>query len=379
MLYRLSALCHFGIESVLKREIMDLGYEIDTVEDGRVIFKGDALAVCKSNIWLRTAERVMITVGEFNALTFEELFQNIKKISWEEIIPENGRFWVKKASSIKSKLFSTKDIQSIVKKAMVERMKEKYKINWFEESGNDYPVRVLVNKDKFYVDLDTSGDSLHKRGYRPLTSEAPISETLAAAIIKLSPWKMERELVDLFCGSGTIPIEAAMIGANIAPGLKRNFVSQGFTNVIDKSLWDESFSQAKELEKKDIELDIQGYDIDDKVLKVARKNAILAGVEKYIHFQQRDALDFSTKKKYGVIISNPPFGERILDEKQVKVLYGRMGKVLNPIESWTKFIITSYEDFENTFGRKSTKKRKLYTGMMKADLYQYWGDKPKKF
>ena len=235
--YELVAPCHFGLEAVLKREIYELGYEITKVEDGRVTFEGDAEAVCRANIFLRTAERVLVKVGQFHAQTFEELFQGIKQISWEDYIPEDGKFWVAKASSIKSKLFSPSDIQSIVKKAMVERMKERYHVTWFEESGAQYPLRIFLMKDEVTAAIDTSGDSLHKRGYRTLAGKAPISETLAAALILLTPWKKDRILVDPFCGSGTFPIEAAMIAANIAPGMNRSFTAEGWTNLIDRQLW----------------------------------------------------------------------------------------------------------------------------------------------
>ena len=262
--------CHFGLEAVLKREIFDLGYDIEEVSDGRVTFIGDADAVCRANIFLRTAERVLICVGRFKAVTFDELFENVKALPWEEFIPENGKFWVTKANSINSKLFSPSDIQSIVKKAMVERLKLKYNVNWFEESGADYPVRIFINKDEVFVCLDTTGDSLHKRGYRTRAGKAPISETLAAALIMLTPWNKDRIMIDPFCGSGTFPIEAAMIAANIAPGMNRNFTAEKWTNFIDRQLWYDAVDEAQDNINKDIVTRIEGYDIDEEMVKIAK-------------------------------------------------------------------------------------------------------------
>ena len=308
--YELVVPCHFGMEAVTKREIYDLGYEITRVEDGRITFEGDAEAICRANVFLRTAERVMLLVGRFKATTFEELFQGIKALPWEEYIPQDGKFWVKKASSIKSKLFSPSDIQSIAKKAMVERLKGVYKTEWFKEDGAAYPVRIFLLKDEVMVALDTSGDSLHKRGYRLQTSKAPITETLAAALIMLTPWRADRILVDPFCGSGTFPIEAAMMAANIAPGMNREFTAEAWTNIIPKQLWYDAVQEAEEMIDKDIEVDIQGYDLDGEVVKAARENAKRAGVDHLIHFQQRDVAKLSHPKKYGFIITNPPYGER---------------------------------------------------------------------
>ena len=313
--YELIAPCHFGLEAVLKKEIIDLGYEISQVEDGRVTFTGDAEAVCRANIGLRTAERVLIKVGSFQALTFDQLFEETKKLPWEEYIPADGRFWVTKATSIKSKLFSPSDIQSLVKKAIVERLKTVYHVNWFDEDGASYPIRVFLMKDLVTVALDTSGDSLHKRGYRKLTSKAPITETLAAALILLTPWKKDRILVDPFCGSGTFPIEAAMIAAGIAPGMNRSFVAEEWENLIPKREWYDALDEAREAIDLSVETDIQGYDVDGDIIKAARENARLAGVEHFIHFQQRDVVALSHPKKYGFLITNPPYGERI-EEKE---------------------------------------------------------------
>lgn len=370
--------CHFGLEAVLKREIYDLGYEITKVEDGRVTFEGDEEAVCRANIFLRTAERVMIQVGRFKATTFEELFQGIKNLPWEEYIPEDGKFWVKKASSINSKLFSPSDIQSIAKKAMVERMKQKYHKEWFKEDGASYPVRIFLLKDEVTVALDTSGDSLHKRGYRTMTSKAPLTETLAASLIMLTPWRKDRILVDPFCGSGTFPIEAAMIATNIAPGMNRDFTAEEWTNMIDRKLWYECVKEAEDMIDTTVKVDIQGYDIDGDVIKAARENAKRAGVEHMIHFQQRAVADLSHPKKYGFIITNPPYGERLEDKADLPALYTQIGQAYQRLDSWSMFLITSYTDTEKYIGRKADKNRKIYNGMLKTYFYQFLGPKPPK-
>ena len=370
--------CHFGLEAVLKREIYDLGYEITKVEDGRVTFEGDEEAVCRANIFLRTAERVMIQVGRFKATTFEELFQGIKNLPWEEYIPEDGKFWVKKASSINSKLFSPSDIQSIAKKAMVERMKQKYHKEWFKEDGAAYPVRIFLLKDEVTVALDTSGDSLHKRGYRTMTSKAPLTETLAASLIMLTPWRKDRILVDPFCGSGTFPIEAAMIAANIAPGMNRDFTAEEWTNMIDRKLWYECVKEAEDMIDTTVKVDIQGYDIDGDVIKAARENAKRVGVEHMIHFQQRAVADLSHPKKYGFIITNPPYGERLEDKADLPALYTQIGQAYQRLDSWSMFLITSYTDTEKYIGRKADKNRKIYNGMLKTYFYQFLGPKPPK-
>lgn len=370
--------CHFGLEAVLKREIYDLGYEITKVEDGRVTFEGDEEAICRANIFLRTAERVLIQVGRFKATTFEELFQGIKNLPWEEYIPEDGKFWVKKASSINSKLFSPSDIQSIAKKAMVERMKQKYKKEWFKEDGAAYPVRIFLLKDEVTVALDTSGESLHKRGYRTMTSKAPITETLAASLIMLTPWRKDRILVDPFCGSGTFPIEAAMIAANIAPGMNREFTAEQWTNLIDRKLWYECVKEAEEMIDTSVSVDIQGYDIDGEVVKAARENAKRAGVDHMIHFQQRAVADLSHPKKYGFIITNPPYGERLEEKANLPELYTQIGQSFNKLDCWSMFLITSYTDTEKYIGRKADKNRKIYNGMLKTYFYQFLGPKPPK-
>jgi len=370
--------CHFGLEAVLKKEIYDLGYEISKVEDGRITFLGDEEAICRANIFLRTAERVMIQVGRFKATTFEELFQGIKAIPWEEYIPEDGKFWVKKASSINSKLFSPSDIQSIAKKAMVERMKLKYHKDWFAEDGAPYPVRIFLLKDEVTVAIDTSGESLHKRGYRTMTSKAPLTETLAAALILLTPWRPDRILVDPFCGSGTFPIEAAMIAANIAPGMNREFTAEKWTNLIDKKLWYECVQEAEDMMDTSVEVDIQGYDIDGDVVKAARENAKRAGVDHMIHFQQRAVADLRHPKKYGFVISNPPYGERLEEKADLPKLYSEIGAAYQNLDAWSMFLITSYEDTERYIGRKADKNRKIYNGMLKTYFYQFMGPKPPK-
>lgn len=370
--------CHFGLESVLKREIQDLGYEIAQVEDGRVTFYGEADAACRANVFLRTAERVLLKAGSFKAVTFDELFEKTKAIPWENYIPKNGKFWVAKASSVKSKLFSPSDIQSIMKKAMVDRLRSRYHVQWFQEDGASYPLRVFLMKDIVTIGIDTSGDSLHKRGYRPSAGKAPISETLAAALIMLTPWHKDRILVDPFCGSGTFPIEAAMIAANIAPGMNRDFTAEEWTNMIDRKLWYECVKEAEDMIDTTVKVDIQGYDIDGDVIKAARENAKRAGVEHMIHFQQRAVADLSHPKKYGFIITNPPYGERLEDKADLPELYTQIGQAYQRLDSWSMFLITSYTETEKYIGRKADKNRKIYNGMLKTYFYQFLGPKPPK-
>lgn len=375
---QLVAPCHFGMEAVLKREIYDLGYEITKVEDGRVTFEGDEEAICRSNIFLRTAERVMVQIGRFHATTFDELYENMKALPWEKWIPQDGKFWVKKASSVKSKLFSASDIQSICKKAMVDRLKMTYHTDWFEENGASFPVRVFLLKDEVTVALDTTGEPLHKRGYRTWTSKAPISETLAAALIMLTPWRADRILVDPFCGSGTFLIEAAMMAANMAPGMNRSFTAEAWTHVIPKQLWYDTVEEAQEMVDLDVETDLQGYDLDSDMIKIARANAKQAGVEKLIHFQQRDVADLKHSKKYGFIITNPPYGERLEEKKDLPALYTTIGEVYRNLDAWSLYMITSYEEAERYIGRKADKNRKLYNGMIRTYFYQFMGPKPPK-
>lgn len=374
----LIAPCHFGLEAVVKREIQDLGYEISQVDDGRVTFYGDNAAICRANIFLRSAERILLKVGCFKADTFDELFENTKAIPWEDYISKDGKFWVAKAASVKSKLFSPSDIQSIMKKAMVERLKTHYHAKWFEEKGAPYPLRVFLMKDMVTIGIDSSGVSLHKRGYRQLVGKAPITETLAAALIMLTPWNKERILVDPFCGSGTFPIEAAMMAANIAPGMNRSFLAEEWGNVVSKHAWYEAADEANDLIDDKIDVDIQGYDIDAEVLKAARKNAEDAGVGHLIHFQQRDVRDLSHPKKYGFIITNPPYGERLEEKQVLPVLYKDFGDSFHKLDSWSAYMITSFEETEKYFGQQADKNRKLYNGMIKTYYYQFLGPKPPK-
>ncbi len=374
----LIAPCHFGLEAVLKKEIYDLGYDIRQVEDGKIAFEGDAEAICRGNIFLRTTERVLLKVGKFRAVTFEELFQGIKELPWENYIPQNGKFWVTKATSVKSKLFSPSDIQSIVKKAMVERLRQTYGMDWFPEDGASFPVRIVLHKDEVTVTIDTSGESLHKRGYRYLCGKAPLTETLAAALIMLTPWHPDRILVDPFCGSGTFPIEAAMIAANIAPGMKRHFISEQWDNLIEKSLWEDCFAEAKDLVNPDVTVDIQGYDIDGEIIKAARDNARRAGVDHLIHFQQREVADLHHPKKYGFILTNPPYGERLEEKEALPKLYREIGTAWERLDAWSMFLISGYEDTEKYIGQKADKNRKIYNGMLKTYFYQFLGPKPPK-
>ena len=374
--FELIAPCHFGLEAVLKKEILDLGYEISLVEDGRVTFIGDEEAVCRANVFLRTAERVLLKVGSFEARTFEELFQGTREIPWEEYIPQDGKFWVAKASSIKSKLFSPSDIQSIMKKAMVERMKGHYNVTWFPEDGASFPLRDFLYKDVVTVGIDTSGDSLHKRGYRTLTAKAPITETLAAALILLTPWNRDRILVDPFCGSGTFPIEAAMMAANMAPGMNRSFLAEDWKSLVPRKFWYEVMDEANDLVEQDVKVDIQGYDIDGDIVKAARANAAQAGVDHMIHFQERPVSALSHPKKYGFVISNPPYGERLEDKASLPALYREIGERYRALDAWSMYLITSYEDAEKYIGRKADKNRKIYNGMLKTYFYQFMGPRP---
>lgn len=376
--FELIAPCHFGLESVLKKEIYDLGYDIVSVEDGKVTFEGDSEAVVRANVNLRTTERILIKTGQFKAVTFTELFDQTKDIPWENYIPADGRFWVTKASSINSKLFSTSDIQSIVKKAIVERLKEHYGISWFKEDGASYPLRVTIHKDVVTIGLDSTGESLHKRGYRPVSGKAPISECLAAALIMLTPWNKDRILVDPFCGSGTFPIEAAMMAANIAPGLNRSFTAEGWTNLIGRQEWYDAVTEANDCIISGIDTDIQGYDLDGSVVDIARANAAKAGVDKLIHFQQRGVDQLSHAKKYGFIITNPPYGERLEDKETLPAIYKAFGERYAALDSWSAYMITSYEEAQKYFGRKADKNRKIYNGMLKTYFYSYLGPKPPK-
>lgn len=374
--YEFIAPCHFGLEAVLKREITDLGYEIVKVEDGKITFAGGPDAIARANIFLRTTERILLKVGSFHATTFDELFEGTKALPWEHFIPQDGRFWVTKATSIKSRLFSPSDIQSIMKKAMVERMKQTYGLQRFPETGNSFPVRVTIMKDEVTVGLDTSGDSLHKRGYRQAAVKAPITETLAAALIMLTPWNKDRILVDPFCGSGTFPIEAAMIGARIAPGMNRSFTAETWTHLIEKHYWYDAIDEAEDQILRDVTMDIQGYDISADAVKAAMANARLAEVDHLVHFQQRPVQQLSHRKKYGFIITNPPYGERLDSRDEMPALYHDIGEAYRGLDSWSMYLITAYDQAERYIGKKATKNRKIYNGMMRTYFYQYLGPKP---
>jgi putative N6-adenine-specific DNA methylase len=376
--YEFIAPCHFGLEAVLKKEIINLGYKITKTEDGKVTFTGDTSAICRANIFLRTTERVLLKAGSFKATTFDELFEGTKAIPWEQFIPENGKFWVAKATSIKSKLFSPSDIQSIMKKAIVERLKSKYNINWFQEDGASFPIRVTIMKDEVTVGIDTSGESLHKRGYRLATVKAPITETLAAALIMLTPWNKDRILIDPFCGSGTFPIEAALIGANIAPGINRSFTAEEWQHIIPKKEWYNAINEAQDLIIHDLDMDIQGYDASNDAIKASMENARNADVDHLIHFQKRPLAQLSHRKKYGFIITNPPYGRRLDEPDGMPQLYKEIGEVYRNLDSWSMYLITAYENAEKYIGRKADKNRKIYNGMMKTYFYQYLGAKPPK-
>ncbi len=377
-IYELIAPCHFGLEAVLKREIQDLGYEISSVEDGRVAFWGDEEAVAIANVFLRSAERILLKVGAFRAETFDELFEGVKALEWEKFLPADARFWVTKATTVKSRLFSPSDIQSIVKKAIVERLKTVYRVSWFAEDGADYPIRIFLMKDEAVLGLDTTGESLHKRGYRRLTAKAPISETLAAALILLTPWKGDRILVDPFCGSGTFPIEAALMAANAAPGMNRSFLAQTWTNLIPEKKWSDAVEEARDLADFSVETDIQGYDIDGDVIRSARENARLAGVDHLIHFQRRPVSELSHAKKYGFVITNPPYGERIEEREHLPELYREIGQAFARLDSWSEYVITAYDQAEYYIGRKADKNRKIYNGMIRTYFYQFQGPRPPK-
>ncbi|MBN9645419.1 class I SAM-dependent RNA methyltransferase [Terrisporobacter glycolicus] len=376
--YTLVAPCFFGVEKMLNREIQNLGYEIIKTEDGRVTYKTDEAGIAKSNIYLRCAERVHLKVAEFEAESFDELFEGTKRINWAKYIPFGAQFPISKASSIKSKLYSTPDIQSIVKKAIVESLKKSYlETGLLKEDKEKYPIFVFIHKDKVTLTIDTSGTALHKRGYRERANKAPIRETLAAAIMELVPWKPGRTLVDPMCGSGTLLIEAAMKGINMAPGMNREFISESW-RIMDKKIWWDVRREAYAKVDEDIEFKIYGYDIDEEALEIARENAEIAGVADYIEFNYGDATEFTSNEEYGFIVTNPPYGERLEDADTVKMLYKQLGYTFRKLKNWSYYLITSYEDFENEFGEEASRRRKLYNGMLKSNLYQYIGPRPPK-
>ncbi|PWW30302.1 putative N6-adenine-specific DNA methylase [Cytobacillus oceanisediminis] len=372
--YDLIATTAMGLEALAAKEVRDLGYECE-VENGRITFKGDETAIVRSNLWLRTADRVRIKVGEFKATSFDELFEKTKSLPWENYMPENAEFPVS-GKSVKSKLFSVSDCQAIVKKAIVERIRTKYKkTGWLEENGPLFKIEVALHKDVALLTIDASGSGLHKRGYRAGQGEAPLKETLAAALVMLTNWTPDKPFVDPFCGSGTIPIEAALIGQNIAPGFNREFISEAW-HWIPEKVWEDARYEAEDLANYDQPLDIAGADIDHRMVKIAEENAFEAGLGELINFKQMQVRDFTTTKEYGVIVGNPPYGERLGEKAAVQRMYAEMGKAFAPLDTWSIYIMTSDEEFETHFGKPATKKRKLFNGFIRTDYYQYWGKRP---
>ncbi|MCR6544333.1 THUMP domain-containing class I SAM-dependent RNA methyltransferase [Dehalobacterium formicoaceticum] len=361
----------FGLEAVVADELKNLGYENLKVENGRVSFAAGMEALCRCNLWLRTADRVRVKIGEFKAETFDELFEQTKALPWHDWLPADAEFPVT-GKSVKSKLFSVSDCQAIVKKAVVEKMKQKYQVSWFEENGPLYPIEVALLNDTATLTIDTSGSGLHKRGYRVTGSYAPLKETLAAALVLLSRWRPDTELIDPLCGSGTIPIEAALIGQNIAPGMNREFISEHWP-VITRKDWRNARKETHDAAHFDLPLHIRGTDIDEHVLKIARENSTEAGFEDQIHFQRMPLAELSSAKKYGKIICNPPYGERLGSMEEITALYREMGQVFTKLDTWSFYILTAYEGFEKLFGKRASKKRKLYNGDIKVDYYQYFG------
>ncbi|WP_059170912.1 class I SAM-dependent RNA methyltransferase [Bacillus sp. FJAT-27445] len=372
--YQIIATAAMGLEALVAKEVKDLGYEGST-ENSRVTFTGDEAAIARANLWLRTADRIKIKVGEFKAFTFDELFEKTKALPWEQFLPEDAEFPVS-GKSVKSKLFSVSDCQAIVKKAIVERLKKAYRrTSRFEETGPLFKLEVSLLKDVATLTIDASGAGLHKRGYRAGQGEAPLKETLAASLVLLTNWTADKPFVDPFCGSGTIPIEAALIGQNIAPGFNREFVSEQW-GWIPESVWDEARTEAEDLAKYDMPIDISGSDIDHRMIKIAQGNAFEAGLGELISFKQMQVRDLTADKEFGVIVANPPYGERLGDRPAVERMYREMGEAFSKLDTWSKYILTSHEDFEKFYGKPATKKRKLFNGFIRTDYYQYWGPRP---
>ena len=363
--YDLIATTAMGLEALAAKEVRDLGYECE-VENGRITFKGDEAAIVRSNLWLRTADRIRIKVGEFKATSFDELFEKTKSLPWEKYMPENAEFPVS-GKSVKSKLFSVSDCQAIVKKAIVERMRTKYhKSGWLEENGPLFKIEVALHKDVALLTIDASGSGLHKRGYRAGQGEAPLKETLAAALVMLTNWNPDKPFADPFCGSGTIPIEAALIGQNIAPGFNREFISEGWSWIPEK-VWEDARNEAEDLANYDQPLDIAGADIDHRMVKIAEENAFEAGLGDLINFKQMQVRDFTTAKEYGVIVGNPPYGERLGEKSAVQRMYAEMGSAFASLDTWSIYILTSDEEFETHFGKKATNNIKLFNGSIHPD------------
>lgn len=371
---QLIATAAFGVEAVVGRELKWLGYDDQFIENGRVTFSGDENAICRTNLWLRTSDRILVKIGEFKALSFEELFEGTKALPWDEWLPENAEFPVE-GKSVGSKLASVPDCQAIVKKAIVEKMKQKYKTEWFEETGPRYRIEISLLKDIATLTIDTSGAGLHKRGYRKLVSGAPLKETLASTLILISRWKPDRVLIDPFCGSGTIPIEAALIGMNIAPGLKRDFAAEGWPN-IPSSLWKNAREEAYSKINNHVELRIHGSDISEDAMSLARYHAREAGVDSYIHLQRMPMTEIKSKYKYGFIICNPPYGERLGEQQDIEKLYKQMGEAFGTLDSWSYYVLSSHPEFERHFGKRANKKRKLYNGKIQCNYFQFFGPPP---
>ncbi|MBN8190696.1 class I SAM-dependent RNA methyltransferase [Bacillus sp. NTK074B] len=372
--YTLIATAAMGLESIVAKEVKDLGYECQ-VENGKVFFKGDETAIARANMWLRTADRIKILVGEFKAYSFDELFENTKKLPWEDFLPVDAEFPVQ-GKSVKSKLYSVPDCQAIVKKAIVERLRTAYKrTSWLEETGPLYKIEVAIHKDVASITLDTSGQGLHKRGYRIGQGEAPLKETLAAALIQLTTWNPDRPFVDPFCGSGTIAIEAALIGQNIAPGFNREFLSEEWP-IMPDDIWEKTRLEAEDLANYDQPLEILGTDIDHRMIEVSKENALEAGLGDLVKFKQMQVRDFTSELEYGIIVGNPPYGERLGERKEVEHMYQEMGKAFEKLDTWSVYMLTSHENFEQCYGKQATKKRKLFNGFIRTDYYQYWGPRP---
>jgi putative N6-adenine-specific DNA methylase len=364
----------FGLEAVVKREVLSLGYPDLLTEDGKITFSADLAAIPRANLWLRSADRVLLKMGQFKALSFEELFENTNALPWDEWITEDGKFTVT-GKSVKSKLYSVPDCQAIVKKAVVEKMKQRYKKDWFSETGPEYTIQVSLLKDMATLTIDTSGVGLHKRGYRHRSVEAPLKETLAAALVQLSFWNKDRLLVDPFCGSGTIPIEAAMIARNIAPGLNRGFASEDWPKV-GKKLWKQARIEAFSSIDQESRIRIAGSDIDKRAIETARQNAVNCGVDDCIEYRAMPFSQLKITEEYGVVVTNPPYGERMGQSQQARELYSDMGMKFADNHTWSVYVITSDEDFESLFGKKADRRRKLYNGRIKVDYYQYYGQRP---
>lgn len=374
--FQLIATTAFGLEGLVKEEIKKLGYKILSVDNGRVTFEGNQRAIIEANLWLRCADRVLIKVGEFDAETFDELYEGTKALNWQDYIPRDGEFPASKISSVKSKLFSKSDGQRIVKKAVVDKLLKAYRTKNLPETGPKYPIFIRILKDHVTLEIDTTGSGLHKRGYREYGNDAPLRETIAAGLVLLSKWKPDRAFLDPMCGSGTIVIEAALIGRNIAPGLNKTFVSEDWP-MFEKGIWQELREEAKSKEN-DKEFRLLGSDKDPKSLKQARINAQKAGVEDLVAFQRLDVSEISSKRKYGVLITNPPYGERLGEIKKLRPLYVEMGKVFRSLPDWSYFILTSYPDFQKVFGERASKNRKIYNSTIQTYLYEYFGPLPPK-